>query len=215
MDSDSKTGVIIAGSILLLGLLTFAGTTLWAYNRYTTTRDRAVTDQAQAVQQAKKEQKEELEAEFAQESEKPYRTYSAPSDKAGIVIEYPKSWSAEVTPNGSGNTEFFFRANPGEIDNSKGSLYAFNLALLDETYDKVLGDYDGQLEKGELKAEPYKLDSVEGSVGIKLTGNLSNKIKGVAVLFKVRDKTIIAHTQSTKYISDFMEIVDEHIKYNP
>lgn len=216
MQKDTKNGFIIAFVLLTLAVVLFAGLSIWSYNKFTSQRDSTESQINAAVEQAESSLEEKLQDEFTEEQKDPFRSYKAPADLNAIEIGYPKSWSGFVEEVQSGSQELSFIAHPSEVfADSKDTLYAFQLRLVDSPYEEVLNSYDKTVERGELVAKPYTLPSVQGSVGIQLTGAIETGVEGTVILIKVRDKTIVATSETPVFIPDFEEIMNEHVVYSP
>jgi len=66
------------------------------------------------------------------------------------------------------------------------------------------------VKKGDLKASSTKAD---GNNGTRLDGNFTKDIRGYAVIFKIRDKTLTIRTDANTFLSDFDKLIST-IKFN-
>jgi hypothetical protein len=76
---------------------------------------------------------------------------------------------------------------------------------LDTNFDKVLGQYSGQLKKGELVSSSVEYN---GNSSTRLDGAFSKDLRGAVVLFKVRDKTVRFSTDADTFKPDFDAVLN-------
>jgi hypothetical protein len=77
-------------------------------------------------------------------------------------------------------------------------------------YDKAIASYNTSVKNGDLKASSVVAD---GNNGTRLDGSFSKDVRGSAVLFKIRDKTLTIRTDATTFTSDFNKLIAT-IKFN-
>jgi hypothetical protein len=200
---------------IILGLLTvvFAGFSVWAYTNYVDHRDNVAKKVEAAVTQAKKEQSAADEKLFLEREKEPYVQFAGPDDLGHVTFSYPKTWSMYVANNGAGGNGYEAYLNPLSVPAiTKDQAYAIRVEVSNDTYEDTLGGYEKLVQKGELKSSPI---TVNGFSGIRLDGSFSKTRSGSAVVFKVRDKSLIISTDSDNFKGDFDNIVVKSLDFNP
>lgn len=193
---------VVALSVLVLGLGSFA---IWAYVAYTDAQDNLEGKIAVAVAQAKEDKGDEDEAKFAEREKQPNKTFKAPDDYCGLTFQYPKTWSAFESEQVSNGGDFKAYLNPDVVPPiTTSQQFALRVLIEQKDYDDVLGQYEGLVKKGDLK---QSTTSSEGNQGARLTGNFSKNIRGDAVLYRCRDKTITIRTDADTFKSDFDKVI--------
>ena len=71
-------------------------------------------------------------------------------------------------------------------------------------YDVVMNQYQGLVQKGALKQSTA---NSLGNQGARLTGDFSNDIRGDAVIYQCRDKTITLRTDADAFKKDFDALI--------
>jgi len=212
--------LIIFLVLFVIGFLGSSGFAFWAYgemNKYK--KDYQVMVDS-AVSQATEETKKLEERKYAEESKNPHLKYTGPNTFGSITFEYPKTWSAMVDTNGSTPIDGYF--HEGIIPGSKsGAAFALRLEVVDQPYDKVLGNYDGEVKKGTVRVTPIKAELVPEVLGARVDGEVGKGPKrealdGSTVLFPIRDKTLRISTFSGQsYGKDFNEVVLKTLDFSP
>src|SRR5690606_16503613 len=93
---------------------------------------------------------------------------------------------------------------------NKDTQYALRVTIEQVDYDKVISGYDRDVEKGNLKSSTVKIN---GEAGTRLDGQFSPDIRGSAVIFKIRDKTVTIRTDADTFKDKFNALI-KTIKYN-
>lgn len=214
--SGRKTLVIVALALLLVGALAFG---YWAYTKGQDYKNNSDEISALAVEQAKAAQKTELEAKFAEEAKKPYRSYKSPATHGTISFDYPKAWSAYVDDTSSSQPiNGFF--HPVQVPSVQGeTAFALRVELVNSAYASVISQYDSQIKSGKLKAAAYIPPKMAGVAnlqpGLRLDGALSSQDNGSMVVLKIRDKTLKISTLSADFNSDFNDIILASLSFTP
>lgn len=202
--------VIIGLLILIIGLTALAG---WLYLQYDDQKTNVDSKIAIAEAAARKQQSEEDDIKIKAIEEEPNREFAGPEDYGRVSFEYPKNWSVYVSedPAVKGGT-FSAYLSPVVVPsiNDKSARFALTVKVESKALDKVLDTYRKDIEKGDLKSSPITVNDHEGT---RLDGNLTKEIRGSAVFFKVRDKTIMISTQAETFKEYFEEII-KTIDYN-
>jgi hypothetical protein len=194
--------------VLSVGLTVFSA---WAYIGYSEQKTDVDTKIDMAVSTAKKEQADADEAKFAEREKEPMRQFNGPDDYGGVTFDYPKTWSAFVNKDASSGGTYEAYLNPGVVSPvSSTQQFALRVTIEQKDYDKVISGYDSLVKKGELKSSSFKVD---GSTGTRFDGSFSKDIRGYAVVFKIRDKTLTVRTDANTFKSDFEKLIAT-IKFN-
>ena len=202
-------------SSIILGLLTvvFAGFSIWAYTNYVDNRDNVNAKVEAAVTVAKQEQSKADEKQFLEREKAPYLQFNGPDDLGHVTFSYPKTWSVYIADNGSKGDGFEAYLNPVTVPAvTNDQAYAARVEVNNDTYEETLDKYQKTVEKGDLKSSPI---TVNGFTGIRLDGNFSKTRSGSAVVFKVRDKTLIISTDSQSFKNDLDTIIVKSLDFNP
>lgn len=201
--------VIIIVSLVAIGALVL---TAWMYVKYNDTRTDVQGQIGTAVNDAKKAQADDDAAKFSEKEKEPNRTFVGPEDYGRLTFDYPKTWSVytatDVTSNGGNYAAYL---NPVAVPPvTNGQLFALEVKIEQKDVDSVLQSYDSSVKSGKLKTKPV---TVGTSQGTRLSGDLSTGIRGAAVIFKIRDKTVTIQTDANTFLPDFDKIIST-IKFN-
>lgn len=197
-------------SVLAVGLLAFG---VWAFVGYMDNKDNVDSKVAIAVETAKKDQAAEDEAAFIEREKSPVRQAAGPTDLGKVTFDYPKTWSMYVDKDGSAGTYLAYLHPGAVLPVSKSSTAnAIVVSVEDKKYEDTLSTFAAAITKGDLKASPI---TVKDQAGTRLDGNFSKDVKGSAVLFKVRDKTLKIIVESNDYLGDFNNIILTSLQFNP
>lgn len=202
-------------SSIILGLLTvvFAGFSIWAYTNYVDHRDNVATKVEAAVTKAKDEQSKLDEKAFLEREKQPYVQFAGPDDLGHVTFSYPKTWSLYIAKNGSRGDGYEAYLNPQSVPAiSNDQAYAARVIVSNDTYEDSLEDFEPAVKKGDLKSAPI---TINGFNGIHLNGAFSKSRSGSAVVFKVRDKTLIISTDSEGFKADFDNVIVKSLDFNP
>lgn len=202
--------VIIGLLVLLVGL---SGLSVWLFSQYSDQKNNVDSKIAVAEATARKVQAEEDEVKIKAVEEEPNREFAGPEDYGRLSFKYPKNWSVYVAEDGTANSgKFSAYLSPVIVPpvDSKTARFALTVTIESTAYDKVLAGYTRGIEKGELKSSPVTLNGHEGT---RLEGILDKDIRGSAVLFKVRDKTVMVASEADTF-KEYFENVIKTIDFN-
>lgn len=201
-----KTIVIVAASLIAV---TFIGLFIWMFTQYNDVREDVEGKISIAVANAKDEQAMEDEAEFLKREKQQYRPFSGPADYGQLTFQYSKTWSVYIGENASSGGDFEAYFNPGQVDPiSDDTINALRVSIIGKSYDNVVAEYQGNVESEDsnLKVESVIIGNLEKNeiVANKYTGTIpGTELKGIIVIFKIRDKTAILQTDSMTFEDDF------------
>ena len=202
-------------STIVLALLTvvFGAFSVWAFANYTDQKDNVDTKIEAAVTAAKKTQSEADEKVYLEREKQPNTQFVGPDDLGHVTFSYPKTWSMYVAKNGAkgdGYEAYFHPVSVPAVDSVQA--YAARVVVSNDTYEESLKDYESDVKKGALKSSPI---TVNGFSGIRLDGTFSKTRAGSAVLFKMRDKTLLIFTDADTFRGDFDNIIVKSLDFNP
>lgn len=200
----------ISGSLLaIIGLCVLvvgAGSlAIWAYLNYNEQKTNVDGKIDLAVAEAKKQQADEDEQKFSEREKEPNRQFVGPDDFGRLTFDYPKTWSVYVGKDGTTGNTFEAFLNPVTVPPvSNTQQFALRVTIEQENYDEVIKSYQSRVEDGDLKSSAA---SSMGHNGTRLDGNFSDDIRGSAVIFRVRDKTITLRTDADTFRPDFDKLI--------
>lgn len=203
--------VITAISFIAIAVITGVAAT-WALINYLDIKNNFDTNIDSAVAAAEKAQADADEEKFAAREKEPNRQFAGPDDYGRLTFDYPKTWSVYINEDGSGNGDTFEAyLNPVTVPPvDEETQYAVRVVIEQIDYDKALSEYDRIVEEGDLKTSSV---TINGQPGTRLDGNFSEDIRGSAVVFKIRDKTVTIRTDANTFKGDFDKLI-KTIKYN-
>ncbi|MGV9002245.1 MAG: hypothetical protein ACOH18_04825 [Candidatus Saccharimonadaceae bacterium] len=198
--------------LLLIFTIVFAilavagiGVAIWAYVNYMDQKNNVDSKVTVAVAEATKKQADKLAADFIQQEKEPNRSFVGPDDYGRLAFKYPKTWSLYVAKDASKGGDFEAYLNPGGVPAiSVNQQYALHVTIKDDDYDKVVSSYTTLVKSGKLVSSSV---SADGQNGTRLDGSFSTDINGYAVIFKIRDKTVIIRSDAQTFKADFDALI--------
>lgn len=165
-----------------------------------------------AVATAKKEQADDDEAKFLAREKEPNREFVGPDDYGRLTFNYPKTWSVYVNKDVSQGGAYEAYLNPVSVPPvSATQRYALRVLVEEKEYDKVLdATYAALVKKGDLRSSAVSVNSTQGT---RFDGNFTKDIRGSAVVFKLRDKTVTLRSDADTFKADFDALITT-IKFN-
>lgn len=181
------------------------GAMIWAMINYYDQKTNVDGRVAAAVLEAEKKQADELEAEFLQREKEPNRLFAGPEDYGSLSFNYPKTWSVFVESDTSKGDVFQAYLHPITVPPiSNYQQFALRVTIETKDYDKVLSSFSRLVEDGDLKTSSVKIN---GETGTRLEGKFSEDIRGSAIVFRIRDKTVTVRTDANTFNNDFNKII--------
>jgi len=207
---SAKVWMISTISLIVL-FIAAAGLSVWLYLNYTDQKNNVDTKVDDAVSVAKKEQADADEVKFTKREKEPNREFVGPDDYGRVSFNYPKTWSVYVNKDVSKGGTYEAYLNPITVPPvSATQQFALRVIIEEKDYDKVLTTYDALVKKGDLASSSV---SADGSSGTRLDGSFTKDIRGSAVIFKIRDKTLTIRTDANTFATDFNALIAT-IKFN-
>lgn len=200
----SKKWVII-GVVGIITTLVAAGFLVWALINYFDQKNNVDTKVATAVAEARKDQADQDELKFQEREKDPNRTFAGPEDYGRLQFEYPKTWSLYVEKDASTGSTYEAYLNPVAVPSvSNSTQFALRVLIESKDYDQVINTYQTAVRRGDLTSSTVKADE---QTGTRLDGKFSNDIRGSAVIFKIRDKTVTLRTDAETFRADFDALI--------
>jgi len=198
---------IVVG-VLFLGVVILSG---WIYTNYDEQKTNVQGKIDIAVTDAKKAQNLADEAKFIQREKEPNREFVGPDDYGRVTFNYPKTWSLHVDSDAISGGTYSAYLNPIIVPPiSANQRFALRVTILDKDYDQVVATYNSLVKKGSLVASSV---TVDGNNGTRLDGSFTKDIRGSAVIYKIRDKTLVVQTDVNTFMEDFNKLIAT-IKFN-
>lgn len=199
---------VIGLAVLVLGLGSFG---IWSFVSYQDAQSNLDSKIAVAEAEAKKEQADEDEAKFSEREKEPNKAFKGPEDYCGLTFNFPKTWSTYEANDVKNGGDFEAYLNPDVVKPVNNSQqFALRVLIEQKDYDNVTAQYQGLVTKGSLKQSSTQS---EGNQGLRLDGNFTKDIRGAAVIYKCRDRTITLRTDADTFKPDFEKII-QTINYN-
>lgn len=208
-----SVGLIVTSIVSTIFALGFAGLGIWAYISYTDEKTDVEERIELAAASREKAQKEADAIEYAKRLKEPYWKFDGPADYGGLSFKYPKTWDVYVAKEGRDGKGYEAYLDKGTVPPvSDKQQFGLRVTITNTSYDKVVGEYDDQVKKNELKSSAVK---VNGQDGIRFDGNFTKDLRGSAVIFKIRDKTLIMQTDiNSGEIKDDFEALIKTVTFN-
>lgn len=210
-------GILISLIMAILFLFAAIGFGAWAYSSrqdYKSNTDAKINDAVVIAKQQESTRKDKL---FVEAEKNPLRTYKGPDAYGGLMVMYPKTWSAYVSDTGEGSNPvdgYFHPATVPSTENEK-SVFALRVQVLNQSYADSVRQLESGQQNGELKISAYSLPKVPKVVGVKATGKLPNEKEGTVVLLPLRSSTLQITSEGTQYQSDFENIILPNFSFTP
>lgn len=225
MNNRFKKGAIqgstIAIILLALALIGAGAFGIWSFMNYREAQINIDGKVDLAVAEAIKKQADEDEAKFAEREKEPNREFAGPADLGHVSFMYPKTWSLYVDNNGSNNEDYSAYLHPVSVppvprDRRSQQRFAIRVFIYNNSMDQVLKEYEKAIEDGEVSSSQV---THNGKNGTKLeglfpfSGDKDDRVRGIAVFFKVNDKTLMIRTDAETFKNDYEKILNT-IKFN-
>lgn len=192
--------------IFIVLTLAGLGVAIWAYINYTDQKNNVDSKITAAVATAEKAQGDRLEKAFQEREKEPNRLFVGPDDYGRVSFEYPKTWSVYEAKDAVDGGDYEAYLSPGVVPPVEDiEQYALRVTIEEEDYDEVLDSYADLVSEGLLKSSSVKLEDQNGT---RLEGNFTKDIRGMAVIFKIRDKTVTLRSDANTFRADFNKLIE-------
>jgi len=206
---DKRVIVIVLLSILSAAAIGFG---IWSFLNYNDQKTNVDGKIDEAVAIAKKTQADSLEAKFLARDKEPNREFVGPDDYGRLVFNYPKTWSVyvnkDITTQGGAYEAYLNPVSVPAVSNK--TQYSLRVLIEEKEYDKVIASYAALVKKGDLRSSATSANGVNGT---RIDGSFSKDIRGSAVIYKIRDKTLTLRTDADTFKPDFDALITT-IKFN-
>lgn len=210
-ENGSEKSMLVIIICLIICFVGVSALSVWLYMSYTDQKNNVEDKVSVAVAVAEKKQADIDEVKFAQRDKEPLRQFIGPEDYGRLTFSYPKTWSTYINNDGSKGGTFEAYLNPITVPPiSANQQFALRVSIQESDYGKVISTYDSLVKKGDLKSTSV---SVDGNSGTRLDGAFSKDIRGSAVIYKIRDKTVTIRTDATTFTADFNALITT-LKWN-
>lgn len=205
---------IVITVLLLIGATAFG---FWAFSERQDYKNNVDQKVAAAVSQAVQAESSRKDAEFAEISKSPLKTYVGPEAYGSINLKYPKTWSGYVVTSTQGTPYVDGYFSPGVVPNvdDSASLFALRIRVRGDSYSTVMENYASGVEDGSVKVSPYRLSKVSKVIGSKVVGQLDNDKKGTLIVLPLRANALEIWTESDKYLGDFNKYILPNLSFAP
>lgn len=204
----SDKGSLVETLILVAVCLVAAAAIIVAvifFMKYNEVNEDQEAKTAAAVAEAVAAEQEAAAKTLEEKLKEPNLEFRGPEDYGSISFQYPKTWSVYVNKDATKNGDYEALFNPKSVPSlsNENSRYALRFAIYNRQYADVAKQY---LNKKELSSESFETDG--GRItGTRYQGQITSKINGTFVLFKVNDKTGVLQTDSDVLLDDYEAIL--------
>lgn len=199
------SGVLLSIILLSIAVTGLGALSVWAYMNYNEQKTNVDGKIALAVATAEKEQAEKDEAKFLEREKEPNRQFVGPDDYGRLTFSYPKTWSVYVARDVAKGGSYQAYLNPVTVPPvSDKQQFALRVMIDERDYDAVLKSYQPRVTTGKLKTSAV---SANGHDGTRIEGAFTEDIRGSAVIYKIRDKTITIRTDADTFKPDFEQLI--------
>lgn len=200
----SKKWVVI-GVVGIITTLIAVGFLVWALINYMTEKNTVDSQVATAVAEARKLQADEDEKKFQEREKSPSRQFVGPEDYGRLTFDYPKTWSLYVEKDATTGSTYEAYMNPVAVPPiSNSTQVALRILIESKDYDQVINSYQTAVRRGDLTSSTVQADQQSGT---RLDGRFSADIRGSAVIFRIRDKTVTLRTDADTFKPDFDALI--------
>lgn len=204
-EKGAINGSLIVIISLIVLLIAAGSAAIWAYVSYNEQKTNVTGKVDIEVAKAKKAQGDVDEAKFAEREKEPNRQFIGPDDYGRLIFNYPKTWSAFVAKDTSQGGTYEAYLNPVIVPPiSPLQQFALRVTIEERDFDKVISAYDALVKKGDLRTSAV---TANGNSGTRLDGNFTKDIRGSAVIYKIRDKTVTVRVDADIFKPDFENVI--------
>lgn len=199
------SGPLIAIILMSVGMVALGALAVWLYINYNDQKTNVDEKVGLAVAAAKNEQAKTDDDKFQAREKEPNRQFAGPDDYGRLTFMYPKTWSVyvakDVTQGGSYQAYFNPITVPPVSDRQQ---FAIRVTIESRDYDQVVKSYETLVKSGKLSSSAV---SANGHDGTRLDGSFTSDIRGSAVIYKIRDKTVTIRTDADTFKPDFENLI--------
>lgn len=210
-EQGSVNGGIVTIVLLAVALAGLVGLSVWLYGQYNEYKNNSDEKVVAAVSSAKLKQAEDDAKKFEEKEKEPNARFAGPDDYGRLTFSYPKTWSLYVADDGSDRGDYKAFLNPVAVPpTEKENRFALRVEIRNDKFEDVVGEFNSLVTEGELKSSATSANGVSGT---RYDGKFSDTIRGAAVVYKLRDKTVVIYTDANTFKPDFENII-KTIEFN-
>lgn len=210
-EAGGISGSLIAIIALIILVLGAGSAAIWAYMNYSDQKTNVDSKVEIAVVKAQKEQFDKDFKDFQEKEKEPNRQFVGPDDYGRVTFNYPKTWSSYIARDVARGGVYEVYFNPVAVPPiSASERYALRVTIAQTDYDQAVKSYESLVKKGDLRSSVV---SANGNSGTRIDGNFTKDIRGAAVIYKIRDKTVTIRTDADTFKPDFESLI-QTIKFN-
>lgn len=192
--------------LVSLVAVTFIGLFIWKYLEWDNIKTDVNGQIDAAVAVAVSENTTKLENEFLEREKYPYKTFSGPADYGSLSFEFPKTWNTYIAQDATSGGNFEAYLNPGEVQPvSTQTINALRVQILNQTFENTARTYEGLVNSNQLTITTREVGSTVANTYV---GTLPNGLRGIATIFKVRDKTILLQTDAELFAEEYYKLLN-------
>lgn len=203
-DKGSLVETIILVAVCLVAAAAIVVAVIF-FMKYNEVNEDQETKTAVAVAEAVAAEQEAAAKTLEEKLKEPNLEFRGPEDYGSISFQYPKTWSVYVNKDASKNGDYEALFHPKAVPSlsNENSRYALRFAIYNRQFADVAKQYSN---KKDLISENFEADG--GKItGTRYSGQITNKIDGTFVIFKVNDKTGVLQTDSDVLLDDYEAIL--------
>lgn len=205
LENGGISGSLLAIIGLIILVLGAGSMAVWAYMNYTDQKNNVDNKVSLAVAEAIKKQSDTDAAKFLEQEKVPNRLFVGPEDYGRLTFSYPKTWSVYVAADVTQGGTFTAYLNPVTVPPVSGiQRYALRVTIAQQDYDTALQQYDSLVTGGQLHSN---VTNANGKTGTRFDGTFGDTIRGAAVVYKIRDKTVTIRTDADTFKPDFEALI--------
>jgi len=198
-----ETVILVVVSLIAV---TFIGLFIWKYLEWDNIKTDVDGQIDAAVAVAVSENTTKMENEFIEREKYPYKSFMGPVDYGSVSFEYPKTWNLYIAKDAANGGNYEAYLNPGEVlPVGNATINALRVIIQDKAFDAVAKTYENSVKNGKVSMVTRNIGSTVANV---YTGELSNNIRGIVTIFKVRDKTVMLQTDSELFSDEYYKLLD-------
>ncbi|MBC7869167.1 hypothetical protein H7X69_03265 [Candidatus Saccharibacteria bacterium] len=209
--SGQVSGLLISTiGLSILSVVAIAGA-IWGYMNYTEQKTNVDGKIEVAVITAKKEQADSDEIKYMKLENALNLQFVGPDDYGRLTFSYPKIWSVYINKEVALGGTYEAYLNPVIVPPvSATQQFGLRVLIESKSYETIIASYSGLVKKGDLRSSAV---SVDGNNGTRLDGSFTKDIRGSAVIYKIRDKTVTLRTDADTFKPVFNDIIAT-VKFN-
>lgn len=204
-ETGAINGFMLSTILLGIAVLGLGALSVWLYVNYTDQKTNVDSKVGVAVADAQHKQASDDEAKFLERDKQPLRQFAGPDDYGRLTFNYPKTWSVYVAHDISQGGAYQAYLNPITVPAvSEKQQFALRVTIEQRDYDQVIRSYQDRVKIGKLTSSAT---SSNGKEGTRLDGQFTTDIRGSAVFYKIRDKTVTIRTDADTFKPDFEALI--------